>query len=600
MHTSMTRLSQALFAILLLVTPVSALAQLQAQVVDSGFQQPVAVVADPHQPPGSEALIVVEQRGSVHAIVNGVRRPTLVLDLTADVKFLTEQGMLGFAFHPTDPTRVFVAFSRRRTPDDGMSDTVIARFTRSADPFVLDPASRKDLVFPGNPPTPFIPQPSAVHKGGDLHFRLDGAKHYLYVGLGDGGSASLPPTEGNAQHPGSLLGKFLRLDVDVEDSHPTGYVVPADNPFIPYQQPPYGVLGEIWSFGFRNPWRWSFDDFGEGATGAMIIGDVGEFDREEIDYEPVGAGLRNYGWPVREGSIPTPGRTPRPPAFEPLTPPIADYPRTIGRSVTGGFVYRGTALPARYRGRYFVADYFGKVFSLGLATTPGGAQVTDVLDHSAELGSPRLISTFGRGNDGELYFTSFIGGRVMKIVTSPPEPPSAPQNPVSEVSGSTVRISWQNGPTGGSPTSFVLEAGSGSGLANLLVTGAASSPLVVNGVPNGLYFVRVRAVNDLGTSAPSDELQVQVGCTAPPTAPAAPTVQISGRTVSLQWAAATGATGYLLEAGSAPGLSNLASIPTSTPSLAGDVLPNVYHVRVHAINPCGTSAPSEEIVVTVP
>src|SRR5690606_24183178 len=114
--------------------------------------------------------------------------------------------------------------------------------------------------------------------------------------------------------------------------------------------------------------------------------DVGEFDREEIDYEPAGAGGRNYGWFVMEGSIPTPGRRPSPPAFEPLTPPIADYPRTIGRSVTGGFVYRGSELPARYQGRYFLADYFGRIFSLGLAIAPSGeAQVTDYLDHTAEL-----------------------------------------------------------------------------------------------------------------------------------------------------------------------------------------------------------------------
>src|SRR5690606_13644269 len=126
----------------------------------------------------------------------------------------------------------------------GMSDTVIARFERSAaDRLVLDPASRVEFQWPSG--ERFIRQPSAVHKGGALHFRQDGDRNYLYVGLGDGGSASLPAGSGNAQHPGSLLGKFLRLDVDGEGSDERGYAVPPDNPFVPYQH--LGALGEIWS-----------------------------------------------------------------------------------------------------------------------------------------------------------------------------------------------------------------------------------------------------------------------------------------------------------------------------------------------------------------
>ena len=147
----------------------------------------------------------------------------------------------------------------------------------------------------------------------------------------------------NAQNPESLLGKMLRIDVNVPDSHPTGFGIPPDNPFLDGQ--PVAALGEIWDFGLRNPWRYNFDDFGSGATGALLIGDVGQGAREEIDYEPAGSGGRNYGWVLREGTIATPGIDPndpaRQPAYLPLTNPLFDYARTIGRTVTGGFVYRG-------------------------------------------------------------------------------------------------------------------------------------------------------------------------------------------------------------------------------------------------------------------
>ena len=180
---------------------------------------------------------------------------------------------------------------------------------------------------------------------------------------------------------------MLRIDVGVPDSDSAGYRVPADNPFLDRQ--PISALGEIWDFGLRNPWRYSFDDLGPGATGALIIADVGQAAREEINYEPRGAGGRNYGWRIREGRIATPNVPATTPAFGPLTDPIFDYGRDDGRAITGGYVYRGQALGASYRGRYFFADSeTARVWSLGLSVNPtsGEATVVNVIEHTAELG----------------------------------------------------------------------------------------------------------------------------------------------------------------------------------------------------------------------
>ena len=242
-----------------------------------------------------------------------------------------------------------------------------------------------------------------------------GPDGFLYIGMGDGGGSNDP--DHLAQNPGSLLGKMLRIDVSVADSDAEGYNVPSSNPFL--GQP--GYLPEIWSFGLRNPWRWSFDDPSLGGTGAMVIGDVGQGSREEIDYEPSGAGGRNYGWRNREGFI-DPGIVPfRPPAFQPLTDPIFDYPRTSGMSVTGGFVYRGTALGSTYRGRYFFADFVARrVWSIALNFAPGSSEPTasNLIDHTAELGGSAAIgniASFGVDASGELYLASF-NGTIIRIL----------------------------------------------------------------------------------------------------------------------------------------------------------------------------------------
>jgi glucose/arabinose dehydrogenase len=363
----------AALTVVLLGWPVLAAGQLRAELVASGFSSPVAITPDPV----TGAWLVVEQQGLVRVIVNGVTQPNPFLDLRTEVKHLGEQGLLGLAFPPDarNSGRVFVVFTKKRTPDELMGDTVVARFRRSSHPLAVDPASRFDLIWSDG--QAWLTQPWSNHKGGNLAFGPDG---YLYIGLGDGGDRL------NAQRPTTLLGKMVRIDVNVPDTHPRGYVVPPGNPFSHFA----GVLGEIWAFGYRNPWRYTFDDFGPGATGALVVGDVGQLHREEINHEPTGRGGRNYGWPIREGDIATPDLPPSAPAYLPLTDPMIAYPRDLGATVIGGYVYRGNVLPAFYQGRYFVADAASsRIFSLGLAGGPTGeVRVVSVREHSLELGNP--------------------------------------------------------------------------------------------------------------------------------------------------------------------------------------------------------------------
>jgi glucose/arabinose dehydrogenase len=374
---------------------------LRLEPVAAGFNAAVAFVDDPASPGTFE---VVSQEGLVHVISNGVTREAPFLDLRDAISRGGERGLLGLAFPPDAETsgRVFVNFTNTA------GDTVIARFRRRADdPFTVDPGSRFDLEWPGG--RRFVDQPYSNHNGGHLVFGPDG---FLYIGLGDGGSANDP--QNRAQSPTTLLGKMLRIDVNVPDEDPRGYVVPPDNPFVGRT----GVLGEIWALGYRNPWRYGFDDLGEGATGALIVGDVGQDSREEIDYEPARAGGRNYGWRQREGTIATPRVSPAPVDIGPLVEPIFDYGRGQGQAVTGGYVYRGSALPAVHRGRYFFADYAtGRVWSLGLAVNPetGEATVSDEIEHTSELGGARPgLASFGRDRQGELYLVT-LGGDIFRL-----------------------------------------------------------------------------------------------------------------------------------------------------------------------------------------
>jgi glucose/arabinose dehydrogenase len=379
----------------------TAFAQLKAITYVSGLSLPVAFVQDP-----SDATIqyVVQQGGRIRLIKNGVLQSTDFLNLTSSIVSGGEQGLLGLAFAPDYVTsgRFFVNFT------NPSGHTVVARFRRStANPLVADPATRLDLLWSTG--DRFITQPFANHNGGNIVFGPDG---FLYIGMGDGGSGDDP--QNNAQNPASLLGKMLRIDVSVPDSNTAGFVVPADNPFRTSSRP------EIWSFGLRNPWRWSFDDPSRGGTGALVIGDVGQNTIEEIDYEPAGRGGQNYGWRNREGAHDHVLTTA--PAFLPLVDPIYEYDHSTGQSITGGYVYRGGALPPTYRGRYFFADFVaGRIWSLALTinSSSGAATASNLLEHTSELSSSS-VSSFGVDASGELYFVNYGSGRISRIAPAGP------------------------------------------------------------------------------------------------------------------------------------------------------------------------------------
>ncbi|MEJ7761876.1 MAG: PQQ-dependent sugar dehydrogenase [Thermomicrobiales bacterium] len=339
-----------------------------------GFEQPLGVV-QPDDDTGR--LFVVEQPGWVQVVVDGAIAPAPFLDITDLVgSDGSEQGLLSLAFHPqyADNGLFYVNYT------DLEGDTVIARYAVSADPALADPASEQVLMR--------VDQPYPNHNGGLVLFGPDG---YLYAGFGDGGSGGDP--EGNAQDLGTVLGKMLRLDVDpaaVTAEEP--YLIPADNPFAGQA----GARPEIWSYGLRNPWRFSFDR----ETGDLWIADVGQGAWEEVNHQPASStGGENYGWVIREGAHCYPEGDDC--ATGGLVEPVAEYGHDLGVSVTGGYVYRGAEMP-ELAGVYLFAD-----FGTGLVwgTVPDG----DGWATTAPVETGLNISAFGEDLAGELYVTAFDG-----------------------------------------------------------------------------------------------------------------------------------------------------------------------------------------------
>jgi glucose/arabinose dehydrogenase len=377
------RLLPVLFAALLACSDSTAPGDLALETVATGLEFPVYLAS----PAGDSRLFVVEKGGRVRIIRNGVLNSRDFLDLRGRVSTGPEQGLLGIAFDPAYATngRFVVNYT------DVNGDTRISAFRVSADADVADAASEAVLLP--------VDQPFDNHNGGQLAFGPDG---YLYIGLGDGGSGGDPM--GNGQSLGTLLGKILR--VDLNGAAPYG--IPSDNPFAATAGP--GRRGEIWSYGLRNPWRFSFDR----ANGDLYIGDVGQNSFEEIDVSPAAAGAGrglNFGWNRTEGThcYPDPGascdRTG-------LIEPVLDYDHGDGCSVTGGYVYRGAAIPSLV-GTYFYADYCrGWVRSFRFAD--GGA--TDRHDWPS-LSPGGSVTSFGQDTAGELYVLTSDGG-IYRIVQS--------------------------------------------------------------------------------------------------------------------------------------------------------------------------------------
>jgi glucose/arabinose dehydrogenase len=405
---------RVLAALSMLSWSVAAGAQLRATPVITNLDHPLGFIQDPTD---ASVQLIFEQEGRIRVLKGGTLQPNDFLDLRSEIASGGEQGLLGLAFAPDYATsgRLFVNFTNRS------GDTVVARFTRSAaDPLRGDPSSRFDLMWPDG--RRFVRQPFTNHNGGHIAF---GPDRYLYLGFGDGGGSHDP--QNHAQNPRSLLGKMLRIDVLVPAGDPEGYNVPATNPFAGRTD----VLGEIWAFGLRNPWRWSFDNPARGGMGALVIADVGQGRWEEIDYEPANAGGRNYGWRNREGAHDN--VTSAGPFSQPLRDPIWEYSHADGRSVTGGFVYRGRALGTAYVGRYFFADFASsRVWSLALSINPGTGEATagGLVEHSAEFATAAMSpASFGVDAAGELYLLSYRG-TIYRIEGPPGQAPAPEPTPV--------------------------------------------------------------------------------------------------------------------------------------------------------------------------
>ena len=341
--------------------------QYQWTQVVTGLQSPTGIV---NAGDGSGRLFIVEQPGRIRVVQAGRLLDRPFLDISDRVGANgSERGLLGLAFHPKYKENGY--FYVNYTDRNG--NTVISRFKVTGDANAADPASEKRLLG--------VQQPFANHNGGSMAFGPDGD---LYLGLGDGGSAGDP--FGNGQSVNTLLGKILRLDVD----HGDPYAIPADNPFANG-----GGKPEIWAYGLRNPWRFSFD----AASGDLYIGDVGQDTWEEIDYLPAGSpGGTNFGWNAMEGSHAFKGGNSA--AF---TAPAIDYAHAVGGcSVTGGYVYRGKTLPD-WNGVYLYGDYCsGMVW--GLLKSNSGWKSAHLFDTGLS------ISTFGVDENGELYLAWYGGG----------------------------------------------------------------------------------------------------------------------------------------------------------------------------------------------
>ncbi len=348
--------------------------------IATGLDNPVHIT---HANDASDRLFVVEQEGTIRILISGALLSDPFLDIRDKVSCCGERGLLSMAFAPDHPvpSHFYVNYT------NNAGHTIIARYA-------VDATNPNQAIATSEQIMLQIDQPFANHNGGQIAFGPDG---YLYIGMGDGGSAGDP--DGRAQNRQELLGKLLRIDVEAGGDAP--YIIPATNPFT--QTVDYRP--EIWAFGLRNPWRFSFDR----ATGDLYIADVGQNAYEEVNVQPATSpGGQNYGWDIMEGlhcyNADACDRSG-------LTMPVIEYPHTQGNtSITGGFVYRGTAYP-NLAGIYFYADYVsGRIWGL----RQNGAN----WEHIQLYDAPFLLSTFGEDRDGNLFVADYSNGVIYEIINT--------------------------------------------------------------------------------------------------------------------------------------------------------------------------------------
>ncbi len=368
----------------------------------SGLDKPLNI-ANPGD--GTNRLFVVEQVGRIRVIENDSLLNEPFLDISSKVACCYEQGLLSIAFSPNYESNGY--FYVNYTNKSG--NTTISRFSvLSANPNRADSSSEEIILT--------VNQPAGNHNGGHMEFGPDG---YLYIGMGDGGGSGGP--NNNGQNKNTLLGKMLRIDPE-NASGSLNYSIPSSNPF--YNQS--GARGEIWAYGLRNPWRFTFDS----KTGDLYIADVGQFKLEEVNFQSANSsGGQNYGWRIMEG---TSCFNPSNCSQDGITLPVAEYNHSQGCSITGGVVYRGYEY-LQLDGIYFYADYCSGRF-WGLRKSGNSWQNEQILTTQYEP------TSFGRDKNGRVFFTDFANNAVYEItgITTPASGTPSPTSSASPTASSAI------------------------------------------------------------------------------------------------------------------------------------------------------------------
>lgn len=546
----------AAMAVLVAGTPLAA-ATLPAGFTEisyaSGLSGPTAMQFAP-----DGRLFIAQQGGVMRVVKNGVLQPSPFVTLTVDSN--GERGMLGVAFDPNFAVNHYVYIYYTVPGGNGVTvHNRVSRFTESND--VATPGSEVVIVDLDNLSS------ATNHNGGAINFGPDGK---LYIAIGD--NAYGP----NAQSLSTRHGKMLRLNADG--------TIPTDNPFYGTAT---GANRAIWALGLRNPFTFALNP---GGVPAMMINDVGQSAWEEGNIGRAGA---NYGWPTTEGDFS--GN----PTFD--RPQFA-YPHsggtTTGCAITGGAFYAPAVanFPASYQGLYFFADVCSNWIKYvdPTAVFPDRNAPTLTTFATGVSGTVDLKV----GPDGALYYLSRGSNAVFRVTYGSSTPPTAPTL-TSTTNGATVRLSWTS--VAGA-RSYRIEAGTSTGLANLVNTDLGNVDAFEGVVPPGTYFVRIRTVSASGTSGPSNERRLDIAttaaCTTPPPVPQGFAGQTGGLFVNIAWQPSFAATGYVLDVGTSSGVTQASAPVGNVTAFQASVPAGVYFTRVRAVNACGTSAPSSEVVLT--